>query len=147
MGARDSMRAPLRALGAHLHDSDASCDWFTLPAGAPASKFYDLRFQLPFSATLADTDAPGGLIVHYDQPQEPPKAVLTHDLTPSEVALSKVLAAWVEWWVAAPSCGPDGDCMSDVGLSLIKRGMVNRNGTTSPAGAALLDRARKAGVL
>ena len=68
-------------------------------------------------------------------------------LTPSEVALSKVLAAWVEWWVAAPSCGPDGDCMSDVGLSLIKRGMVNRNGTTSPAGAALLDRARKAGVL
>ena len=72
---------------------------------------------------------------------------LAHSLTPSEVALAKVLAAWVEWWVAAPSCGPDGDCMSDVGLSLIKRGMVNRNGTTSPTGAALLDRARKAGVL
>lgn len=70
-----------------------------------------------------------------------------HDLTPSEVALSKVLAAWVEWWAAAPSCGPDGDCMSDVGLSLIKRGVVNRNGTTSPTGAALLDRARRAGVL
>jgi hypothetical protein len=70
-----------------------------------------------------------------------------HDLTPSEVALARVLAAWVEWWAAAPSCGPDGDCMSDVGLSLIKRGMVNRNGTTSPTGAALLDKARRAGVV
>ena len=67
-----------------------------------------------------------------------------HDLTPSEVALSKVLAAWVEW----PPCADDAGstAMHAVHASLFAHELVDVDEPT-PTGAALLDRARKAGVL
>ena len=68
---------------------------------------------------------------------------LAHSLTPSEVALAKVLSAWVEW----PG---DPDTYSarlhDIGVSLHELDLIAA-GEPTPAGAALLDRARKAGVL
>jgi len=65
-------------------------------------------------------------------------------LTPSEVAPSKVLAAWVEW----PPCADDAGstAMHAVHASLFAHELVDVDEPT-PTGAALLDRARKAGVL
>ena len=64
-------------------------------------------------------------------------------LTPSEGALAKMLAAWVEW----PG---DPDTYSarlhDIGVSLHELDLIAA-GEPTPTGAALLDKARKAGVL
>jgi DNA-binding HxlR family transcriptional regulator len=68
-------------------------------------------------------------------------------LTPSEIALAKVLAAWVEWWAAPPACTKTDLGMSDVGEILRGLCLVVRNGEPTQSGQALLDRARKAGVL
>lgn len=79
---------------------------------------------------------------------------MVHDLTTSEVALAKVLAAWEEW---AP---PEGDytdadvaptALDGVTDALDAAGLVECNEepfyVPNAAGRALLDRARKAGVL
>ena len=66
-------------------------------------------------------------------------------LTPSEVALSKVLAAWVEW------PGRKGDDTADLQMVAIHEALYRVQlispGDVTEFGAALLDRARKAGVL
>ena len=70
-----------------------------------------------------------------------------HDLTPSEVALSKVLAALAAW---GPVCGGK---LSDADRALVdaSKGIAAHgfwlDGDVTEAGTALLDRARKAGVL
>lgn len=66
-------------------------------------------------------------------------------LTPSEVALAQVLAAWVVWFVARNDDGVEHDAMNDIGDTLHKRGLID--GEPTKKGRALLDRARKAGVL
>ena len=73
-------------------------------------------------------------------PCPPPRE---HDLTPSEVALSKVLRAWEEW----PG-DPDtySEKLHDIGVSLNRLDLLS-GGEPNEAGRALLDRARKAGVL
>ena len=68
-------------------------------------------------------------------------------LTPSEVALSKVLAALAAW---GPVCGGK---LSDADRALVdaSKGIAAHgfwlDGDVTEAGTALLDRARKAGVL
>ena len=73
---------------------------------------------------------------------------LAHSLTPSEVALAKVLSAWVEW---ASAGKPENDDAIGWALRIIEKGLfifgfVHGN-EPHAAGAALLDKARRAGVL
>jgi hypothetical protein len=69
-----------------------------------------------------------------------PKA---HDLTPSEVALAKMLAAWEEW---PGDLDHHRETLLAIGAALEKRALI-AEGQPSEDGRALLDRARKAGVL
>lgn len=70
------------------------------------------------------------------------------DLTPSEAALSKVLAAWVEWPGDHDNVeGDSSDALAALGDPLKDYALVGEDGEVTPTGAALLDRARKAGVL
>lgn len=68
-------------------------------------------------------------------------------LTPSEVALAKVLAAWDEW----PGSARDdaADALFAVRDALARHGMMiaHSSDDLSSEGRALLDRAKKAGVL
>lgn len=66
-------------------------------------------------------------------------------LTPSEVALAKVLAAWDQWDAPEGEHGP-AQTMIDLSQVLIEHGFVSAGDLTED-GRALLDRARKAGVL
>lgn len=66
-----------------------------------------------------------------------------HDLTPSEVALARVLGAWEAWPGILDGAGL---AMETLGQALHAHGMVD-GGEPSAEGAALLDRARRAGVL
>lgn len=68
-----------------------------------------------------------------------------HDLTPSEVALARVLAAWEEWGQIHDK-GRARHAMSAVWEALVNSGYVLGLALTDD-GAALLARARKAGVL
>lgn len=71
-------------------------------------------------------------------------------LTPSEVALAKVLAAWEDWPGAGGAMNPVDHAMRAVGSAINDYGMVSveQEGLVlSDKGSALLDRARKAGVL
>ena len=73
---------------------------------------------------------------------------LAHSLTPSEVALAKVLSAWVEWpdsWGDDDS-DPLGPALEALTATLDRLQLASE-GKLSPTGAALLDKARKAGVL
>lgn len=76
------------------------------------------------------------------------KAVAEARLTPSEVALARALAAWVEWASAGKPENDDaiGWSLRGIEKSLFIFGFVRGN-EPSVSGAALLDRARKAGVL
>ena len=65
-------------------------------------------------------------------------------LTPSEVALAKTLAAWVEW--PAEDGSDPSEATATVGSELPAYGLVDSGGH-SAEGRTLLDRARKAGVL
>ena len=68
-------------------------------------------------------------------------------LTPSEVALAKVLAAW-DAWPGSAQASEARDTVYDLRAPLAKRGMIGPStDDLSAAGRALLDRARKAGVL
>lgn len=69
-----------------------------------------------------------------------------HDLTPSEVALAKVLAAWDEWPDAELAPVPT-IALCGIGQALLVTGWVDDNADPTADGQALLDRARKAGVL
>jgi len=75
----------------------------------------------------------------------------THDLTPSEVALAKIVAAWEEW----PGWEGNGDDIDEIANAVAHIGEVLAGcglATTTEfdrteKSRALLDRARKAGVL
>ena len=69
-------------------------------------------------------------------------------LTPSEVALARMLNAWVEWpdsWGDDDS-DPLGPALEALTATL-NRLQLASEGKPSPTGAALLDKARRAGVL
>lgn len=71
-------------------------------------------------------------------------------LTPSEIALAKVLAAWVEWPGIWGETGPGDDSMSTIARALYTDGLIeegDRCAQLSERARALIDRARKAGVL
>ena len=71
------------------------------------------------------------------------------DLAPSEVALAKMLAAYLEWYAAEKSrYTGDDESVDHMGGALEDEGMLDypKKGA-SEKGRALLDRARKAGVL
>lgn len=71
-------------------------------------------------------------------------ATAPHDLTDSEVALARIFAAWDAWGVEDD--GPVAAALFEVGPLLHRHGWaIGRH--LSPQAAALLDRARKAGVL
>jgi hypothetical protein len=73
----------------------------------------------------------------------------THDLTPSEVALAKIVAAW-EAWREVGNLRHGGQSMIAIESTLIALGYVlpgSREMVLTTAGVALLDRARKAGIL
>lgn len=63
-------------------------------------------------------------------------------LTPSEVALARVAAAYAAW----PASDDPADPMWSIGEDLARAGLWQGTGAT-PAGTDLLDRARRAGVL
>ncbi len=67
-----------------------------------------------------------------------------HDLTPSEVALARVLAAW-EAWPGDPTNAPMSRIIWGVGKVLIDADLWR--GALTTKGLTLLVRARKAGVL
>ena len=71
-------------------------------------------------------------------------------LTPSEGALAKMLAAWVEWidqhWATTEKATGPGEAMLGAGMWFAAHGLCDGQAPT-PTGAALLDKARKAGVL
>lgn len=71
-------------------------------------------------------------------------------LTPSEVALAKVLAAW-EAWPGWEGNGDDideiADTIASVGNVLAERGLLTSERAITEKARSLLDRARKAGVL
>jgi hypothetical protein len=69
-----------------------------------------------------------------------PKA---HDLTQSEVALAKMLAAWEEW---PGDLDHHRETLLVIGAALEKHALI-AEGQPSEDGRALLDRARRAGVL
>jgi len=75
----------------------------------------------------------------------------TNPLTPSEVALAKVLAAVVEWSAAdAAQREPSTRlCIAAQQTKdmVIHYGLLGRWDIPTPEGAALLDRARRAGVV
>jgi hypothetical protein len=66
------------------------------------------------------------------------------DLTPSEVALAKVLAAWEEW--TGDDSTAEGNTIYQMGDILYLGGWIESGFITSK-GKGLLDRARKAGVV
>lgn len=71
-------------------------------------------------------------------------------LTPSEVALAKILAAWKAWSEVGDRSHVGGQSMIAVGSALIMSGYVmpgKHQMVLTDAGVFLLDRARKAGVL
>lgn len=72
-----------------------------------------------------------------------------HDLTPSEVALAKILAAWDEWIPSAADY--DGSRLKLRALARIEDALSEARIIDGPRptveGVALLARARKAGVL
>ena len=78
-----------------------------------------------------------------------------HDLTPSEVAVARVLRAWEEWPLTEEEVvGSEVDLLDEITNALERRGWVrdpeeNEGDYVVLAGEArvLLDRARKAGVL
>jgi hypothetical protein len=78
------------------------------------------------------------------------KVTPPHDLTPSEVALARMLSAWVEWLGAKFEPEEIGSeparTVSELEEVLYARGLCNGGGATDK-GAALLDKARRAGVL
>ena len=76
-----------------------------------------------------------------DRADAPP----AHDLTPSEVFLAKVLAAW-EAWPGRAAGGSLGEEATEVHEGLYRAQMI-APGDFTTEGAALLARARKAGVL
>jgi hypothetical protein len=69
--------------------------------------------------------------------------VQEHGLTPSEVALARVLAAW-EAWPGDPDTYSAN--LHDIGVSLHRLGLLS-GGEPSETGQTLLARARKAGVV
>ena len=75
---------------------------------------------------------------------------LAHSLTPSEVALARMLSAWVEWidqhWATTEKATGPGEAMLGAGMWFAAHGLCDGQAPT-PTGAALLDKARKAGVL
>lgn len=70
-----------------------------------------------------------------------------HDLTPSEIALARVLVAWEEW-PKSPEARrmAGGSMMVVIALELGLDGWIEGGGFTEK-GRTLLDRARKAGVV
>ncbi len=72
-------------------------------------------------------------------PQPPP-------MTPSEVALAKVLAAWEEWPGRGEEQGGAMLAMCAIHETLYRNRLISP-GDITEEGAALLDRARKAGVV
>lgn len=72
-----------------------------------------------------------------------------HDLTPSEVALAKMLAAYLEWREADKGrYTGDDEAVDHMGGALEDEGMLDYpKSAASEKGRALLARARKAGVL
>ena len=67
-----------------------------------------------------------------------------HDLTPAEVGRARVLAAYQAW---TSSSEPGDALMRDVGAVLWRAQLISTAGGLTADGSALLDRARKAGVL
>lgn len=73
-------------------------------------------------------------------------ATAPHDLTPSEVALAKILAASADWrWRIGE--GDAGTIVRNIVTDLYRSGHLNGDGSPTTLGLILLDRARKAGVL
>lgn len=75
-----------------------------------------------------------------------------HDLTPSEVALARVLDLFLTWEPESPvtdAARPMFRTLHHLGSLLIRDGWVESecDSVATPAATALLDRARKAGVL
>lgn len=68
-----------------------------------------------------------------------------HDLTPSEVALARVLAAWEAW------PGRKGSDDADLIMTLLHEALYTKGlitpGSLATKGYLLIERARKAGVL
>lgn len=82
---------------------------------------------------------------HYCPNVNPPSRIPAHDLTPSDVTLSKMLAAYDAW-----SGGEDNqsaDILGELSEVMVERGLLDIERALTIDGAALLDRARKAGVL
>lgn len=71
-------------------------------------------------------------------------------LTPSDVALAKVLAAWEAWPGDRRDASAEAESLRDIGELMKARGYARWTGiecVLTDAGRALLDRARKTGVL
>lgn len=77
-----------------------------------------------------------------------PSRECEHDLTPDEVGIVKIIAAWVEWPGQGSVATEASEAMVAVGASPELSPWLDfaRSEPTS-RGAALLDRARKAGVV
>lgn len=74
-----------------------------------------------------------------------PPSEVVEMLTPSEVALAKVLAAW-DAWSGTDGEGEAHEAWLAVALVLGNKGYASGS-SLMPVGRALVDRARKAGVL
>jgi hypothetical protein len=70
-------------------------------------------------------------------------------VTPGEVALAKILAAWDAYpgWRAHDQITPEHWPLVDVGRVLVAHELVDDDDQPTTAGRDLLDRARAAGVL
>ena len=84
-----------------------------------------------------------------EKPRPDPAAPQAHDLAPSEVALAKMLAAYLEWYAAEKArYTGDDESVDHMGGALEDEYLLDYpKSAASDKGRALLDRARKAGVL
>jgi hypothetical protein len=134
-------RVRMLLVGAGIQTIDALCE-------RPASSLLNLpRFGLAALDEVRAELAALGLALAGEHVEVFAGAPPPHDLTPSEVALAKMLAAWDEW---RPSVAdPEDDAMrmlDDIGDIFDRFGMT-RSPRLADDARDLLDRARKAGVL
>ena len=77
--------------------------------------------------------------------EQPISIAPTPTLTPSDVTLSKMLAAYDEW--TGGEDNQSADILGELSEVMVERGLLDIERALTLDGAALLDRARKAGVL
>lgn len=109
----------------------------------------NLRFAVkqagPGGTVTLTSEAASKLLTEHAQRRPP----MSHDLTPSEVALAKMLEAVEEWSKAAPDRRERGDAFRAVlrAAAMLPDDYLGHEGVPIDKGRTLIERAKKVGVL